>query len=207
LTAQPYLIAIAGPSASGKSCIAALVAETLGAERVDLDSYYRDLSHLPVKDRELVNFDDPASLDETLLIEQVGRLAAGHTVAVPVYDFAAHNRSGRAREVKPAPFVIIEGIFALYWPELRDLCRLRVYVDLDHANCRERRIARDVRERGRSAEEVRHRYDSQVQPMCDRFVAPTRQYADLVLEGAAPPDASTAILLRRIAVAAVRGAA
>lgn len=177
----PHVIGIAGPSGSGKTSLALLLAERLpgGGVVVALDAYYRDQSGVP---DEAINVDAPEALDHALLVEQLRRLTAGRPVQQPIYDYATHARLPATRTVDPAPFVIVEGLFALYWAEVRAAMATTLFLALDHEACLARRIARDVRERGRSADAVRLHYQRSVRPMYDLHVDPTRAHAALVLD-------------------------
>ncbi len=185
MTQLPYLIGIAGPSGAGKSFLAEHLAQELRhAILLSIDAYYPDLGHLSHDERAKLNFDDPGILDTRLLFAQVAALSHGEPVRQPVYDFANHTRTEATQLIEPAPFVIIEGLFTLYWPELRNLLRTRVYVDTPDPIALDRRIARDVHERGRTPEYVEHQFQSSVVPMAELYVRPTAQFADVVLSGA-----------------------
>jgi uridine kinase len=190
MSPEPYLIGIAGPSCSGKSEVSRRVAEVLGAPILSLDSYYRDLSHLSMEERARVNFDAPDSMDEDLLIRQVRELAHGMAIRKPIYDFTRHTPSDEYEFIEPAEFVIVEGLFALHWKEVRDLLDTRVFISADHEICFERRLYRDVRDRGRSEESVERQYRETVRPMCDKYILPTLRYAHLILNGVAPLERS-----------------
>jgi uridine kinase len=164
---------------------------------VALDAYYRDQRGIP---DDAINVDVPGALDHALLIEQVAALSAGRTVLQPVYDYATHARLAGTRAVAPAPFVIVEGLFALYWPEVRAAITTAVYLDLAHDQCLARRIARDVAERGRQAEAVRLHYERSVRPMYDEHVHPTRAHARLVLDGAQPLETLVEQALAALAI-------
>jgi len=186
MPAQIYLIGIAGPSGSGKSFLARHLQSTLKAEVLELDRYYRDLSHLPPAERARMNFDAPEALEHELLIEQVARLRGREAVQLPVYDFTTHTRSDRMEPFQASEVVIVEGLFTLHWPGLRELLGTKVYVDLDDDVCLTRRTERDVRERGRTTESVMEQYEATVAPMARRFVRPTIAHADVVLTGTEP---------------------
>jgi uridine kinase len=182
---KPFVIGIAGGSASGKTTLAQALARALG-ERVALlpmDHYYQDLAHLPFSERLKVNYDHPEALDLELYLEHVRALLQGRAVERPVYDFRAYTRSPRTERVHPAPVVILEGILALYPEELRALMDLKVFVDADADERFIRRLKRDVLERGRSLEGVVAQYLEQVKPMHLSFVEPTKRHADLILPG------------------------
>jgi uridine kinase len=142
------------------------------------DSYYHDLSHLPMEDRVRTNFDHPDSLDTALLVAHLELLLAGASVDVPQYDFSTHTRHREPRRVAPRPLVILDGILVLADPELRRLMDYRVYVDTDPAARLERRVRRDVRDRGRTRTSVIEQFRRSVEPMHERFVEPSRAYAD-----------------------------
>ncbi|HZD31091.1 MAG TPA: uridine kinase [Candidatus Angelobacter sp.] len=183
---QSYLIGIAGPSGAGKSYLARHLAPRFSARVLSLDHYYRDLAHLSPEQRARTNFDDPSALEHELLITQVADLRAGRAIQVPGYDFTVHTRTDITRWFDPAPFVIVEGLFTLYWPKLRELLGTSVYVDMNDDICLDRRQERDVRERGRTPESVLQQFRATVAPMAERYVRPTRQHAHVVLSGCAP---------------------
>ncbi len=191
------MIAVAGPSCSGKSELSKMLRRSLGAPVLGLDSYYRELGHLPLEERARMNFDEPAALDEALLIEQVRALADGRAIDRPVYDFTRHTRSGEFEHIEPARCVIVEGLLSLHWPELRALYGLKVYIDVDDEVCFRRRLERDIRERGRTPESVHAQYQATVRPMAERYILPTRAWADIVVSGVEPLERSTAAVLAR----------
>jgi uridine kinase len=198
MAAKPYCIAIAGGSGAGKTCLAQRLGQVLPASVLGLDCYYPDLGHLPLERRHHLNFDAPEALDWDLMLEQFTALADGRAIAQPVYDFLTHTRTGTTRRIEPGRFVIFEGLFALYDARLRALCETRVFVEAADALCLERRVARDVRERGRTRESVLRQYREQVRPMYERHVLPTRAYADLVLPGEEPMEGLVAAVLQRV---------
>lgn len=183
MKAQPFIVGIAGGTGSGKSTVAAGLAAALGPGRVavmDADSYYRDLSHLPMQERHRINFDHPDSLDLALLAGHLMALRQGRPVTKHIYDFTTHTLSGRTVALEPAPVIIVEGMLIFVAGELRRLFDLKVFLD-EAADIRLlRRIRRDTAERGRTVESVARQYLEQVRPMHARFVDPSRQYADLV---------------------------
>jgi uridine kinase len=180
---KPYLIGIAGPSCAGKSYLSTHLARHLNAVMLNLDSYYAELNHLSPGQRAHFNFDAPESLDSPLLIEHVRQLSHGEAIEKPIYNFKNHSRTGRTERLEAREFIIIEGLFALYWEEIRAVQATKVFVDLGEEICLARRIERDIRERGRTRESVLEQFQSTVQPMAQRYVHPTRQFADVVLTG------------------------
>ena len=185
----PVMVAVAGASGSGKTTLAAELARALGGIHFSLDSYYRDLGHLPWEERTKVNFDDPAMMDTALLAEHIAALAAGRAIERPVYDFAAYTTvPGATETVQPGPVVVVEGLFTLSYSELRPFYQLGVYVDTPDDVCFARRLKRDVDERARDPESVRRQYDATVRPCGLAFVRPMAEIADLVVDGTDPLD-------------------
>ena len=186
MAAGCYLIGIAGPSGAGKSYLARHLASELNSPVLPLDHYYRDLSHLSLEERARSNFDEPHALEHTLLFEQVMELHQGRAIQLPLYDFSVHTRLSHTHLFAPSPYVVVEGLFTLYWPELRELFGTAVYVEMGNDTCLERRLRRDVRERGRSPESVMEQFHHTVAPMAERYVRPTRQFAHVTLSGDTP---------------------
>lgn len=198
MTRRPTLVAIAGLSCSGKTSLAVRLAEALGAERVtrfSFDSYYRDLSALTPEAIEAHNFDEPDALDWPPLRVDVARLARGETIHAPVYSYVRHIRLPETEAIVPREFVLLEGLFTLHDPALRTRYDASIYVDADEELCLERRLARDAAERGRTHEATIAQFRATVQPMGREYVIPTREYAALVLDGAAPLEQITQIAL------------
>ncbi len=185
----PVVLGIAGASGSGKTTLANELARELGGFLFSLDNYYRDLGHMPFEERTRQNFDDPAIIESPLLAAHVGALARGETIKRPLYDFGTYTRvEGRTETVRPGAYLLVEGLFALYYPELLPLYQLRVYVDTADPLCFDRRLRRDTEERGRTPESVRRQYEATVRPAALAYVRPSGANADLVLDGAAALD-------------------
>ena len=197
MPARPCLLGIAGPSCSGKTTLARFLAAALPGENLvlSLDSYYRDFAHLSPAEKTGFNFDAPEALDLELLYQHLQTLVRGTGIDRPVYQFATHSRAPRGEWVEPGDHVIVEGLFALYWPQLRGLYRASIFVQASDSLCLQRRLSRDVAERGRSRASVLAQYQTQVHPMCQRFVLPTRTHADQIADGAVPVAESGAALL------------
>jgi uridine kinase len=198
-SASTRVLAIAGPSGSGKTTLAQLVADRLpgGAVIFPLDAYYIDQRSVP---EESINVDAPQAFDHVLIFDQLRQLVAGVPVQQPIYDYPTHQRARVRRTIQPRPHVIVEGIYALYWPEVRTLVNTSVFLSLPHDQCLERRIERDVRERGRTRTKVVYQYERTVRPMYDLHIHPTRQHATLVLDGRASAEQLAARVLRALAV-------
>jgi uridine kinase len=189
LPSPPIVLAIAGCSGSGKTTLANELARALRGLRFHLDDYYLDLGDLPLAERMKQNFDDPVLIEVPLLARDVAALARGESIDRPVYDFTTYTRvPGQSQRVTAGPFLIVEGLFALYYPELLPYYNLRVYVDASDSVCFERRLKRDVEERARTPEFVRAQYDLTVRPTCEAYVRPSAKNADLVVDGTGALD-------------------
>lgn len=198
MDAGPYLIGVAGPSCAGKTELARHLAERLKAAVVPLDSYYLDLSSRPMEERVRFNFDEPGALDHALFLCHLQALSQGRAIERPVYDFTTHSRTSRVECVRPGPFIVVEGLFVLYWEDVRALFGTKVFVDLPDDRCLKRRIVRDVRERGRTEESVRRQFAETVRPMAALYVHPTTSSADLVIAGDGPIHESVNAVLANI---------
>lgn len=194
----PFLVGIAGPSCSGKTELAFWLSHRTGAPILNLDHYYRNLDHLTFEERARSNFDEPAALDEAEILRDARALAAGQPIAAPRYDFSIHARVPDGQTLQPAPIVILEGLFALYWAELRGLYGLRVYVDAPEELCLSRRLRRDVQERGRTPESVHSQFEATVRPMARLHIYPTRAFADVTVAGSDPLDSTGPQVLQRL---------
>jgi uridine kinase len=180
------VIGIGGGTGAGKTTLAKQVAEQWterGATILDLDSYYHDRKHLSPAERALVNYDEPAAIDFALLREHLESLIRGESIAKPRYCFATHSREATSEATRAATILIVEGLFTLWDAPLRELMTLRVYVDAEADLRFIRRLERDTRERGRTAESVVQQYLSTVRPMHLAYIEPTRAYADLIMNG------------------------
>jgi uridine kinase len=181
---DPIVIGIGGGTGSGKTTVAEEVRKHFPKESVVMlhhDSYYLDRGHLPMRERELINYDHPDSFDNELLIAHMNDLKAGRPIEKPIYDFETHTRLPETMTVRPARIVLLEGILVLAEGALRDLMDIKLYVDTDADERFIRRLRRDMVERGRTADQVIGQYLSTVRPMHLQFVEPSKRYADVII--------------------------
>ena len=181
---KPFVIGVAGGSGSGKSTVTREVLASIGPELVTVviqDDYYCDQTHMSPEDRRKTNYDHPDAFDWPLMVQHVQALRRGESIEMPTYDFSADNRASKTMTVKPAPVIVIEGLFALYDADLRKMMSLKVFVDTATDVRFIRRLQRDMAERSRSAESVINQYLETVRPMHKQFIEPTKRYADVIL--------------------------
>jgi len=178
------VVGVAGGTASGKTTISEAILDRVGREcvaHIQHDSYYRDLSHLPLEERRQVNFDHPNALETELMVAHLDALCRGESIQVPIYDFSTYVRQPETRRVDPLPVVLVEGILVFTEPELRRRLDIKVYVDTDADLRFIRRLRRDIAERQRTVDSVIEQYLSTVRPMHLEFVEPSKRYADVII--------------------------
>lgn len=183
LFATTIIIGIAGASGAGKTTLANKLKEELGADVTIIrqDNYYKDQSHLPVSERAKTNFDAPDSIDFKLLHSHLRDLKDGKVIFHPLYSFKSHNRLEETVKITPTKILIVEGSLLLAIPEIRNVCDMKLFIDLDMDICLCRRIERDQIERGRHFTDIKSQYLKTVRPMFLKHVAPSRSHADLII--------------------------
>ena len=198
---RPFIIGVAGGSSSGKTTISERLVELTGPEHVsliELDSYYLDRSDEPPEERRVLNYDHPDAFDWPLLNRHLAALAGGTSVPVPIYDYALDNRSGQVRIVEPARIIVVDGILVLWDRDLRDLFDLKIFVDTAADVRLIRRLRRDIAERGRTAGSVIDQYLATVKPAHERFVEPSKRYADVIIPEGGLNRPAIEVLLARV---------
>ena len=179
-----FIIGIAGGTGSGKTTVVRKIIESLPKDEVAIipqDSYYKDNSHLPLEERQEINFDHPRSVEFKLLIEDIKKLKEGKPIQQPIYSYLTCARSKETILVEPKKVIIVEGILILQNAQLRNLMDIKVFVDADNDDRLMRVIQRDLVERGRSVNKVLERYEKTVKPMHLQFIEPTKRYADVII--------------------------
>lgn len=179
-----WVVGVAGGSASGKTTIVNKISRYFGDNILIMnhDSYYKAHDDMTFEERSRLNYDHPDSFDTERMADDIRSLLKGHSVDVPVYDYAIHNRSkNEIVHVEPKQIIVIEGILVLENKELRDLMDVKVFVDTDADERLMRRIRRDMIERARSIDSILTQYSETVKPMHEEFVEPSKRYADVII--------------------------
>lgn len=178
------IIGIAGGTGSGKTTVVNRILSSFPAGEVAVipqDSYYKDSSHIPPEERSKINFDEPAAIEWSLLVEHLRRLREGQSIEMPTYSYLTCTRQPETVTIRPADVVIVEGILVLCESEVRDMMDVRCFVDADADDRLIRVIARDCIERGRTPQMVIDRYEEVLKPMHCRYIEPCKRYADLII--------------------------
>lgn len=178
------IIGIAGGTGSGKTTVVQQIIEELPPYEVCVisqDSYYKDTSDMTYDERVRINFDHPKAIDFKLLVHHLKELRNGNTINQPVYSFVDHNRTSETIAIKPKKVIIVEGILILTQPEIRDMFDLKIFVHADSDERLIRRLKRDMAERGRDLQEILIRYQTNLKPMHDEFIEPSKEFADIII--------------------------
>jgi len=178
------IIGIAGGTGSGKTTVVKEITKQLNKEAVTIipqDAYYKDNRHLPLVERQKMNFDHPDSVEFELLIEHIKKLKEGKKINQPIYSYITCTRAEETTTVPPKHIVIVEGILCLTNPKLRELMDIKVFVDCEADLRLSRVIQRDIIERGRGVQQTLNRYEQTVRPMHLQFIEPSKRYADIIV--------------------------
>jgi uridine kinase len=171
-----------------------------------METYALEMNHLPLEEREKLDYDAPNATDVRLLESHIRKYASGKAIEAPIYDFAKHLRvSGLWKHIPATSLLIVEGILALHFSQLRSLFNLSIYLEASDTVCFHRRKVRDIIERQRTLDFILWQYKTNVLPATRQYVLPGKRYADVVLESDADPSAveesvCDAIEERRVAV-------
>ncbi|WP_143962702.1 uridine kinase [Litoribacter populi] len=181
---KPYIVGITGGSASGKTLFLERLLNSFEPHQVCLisqDNYYKPRHQQPLDDRGIHNFDTPHSIDFEQYAEDIRKIHNGETVYRQEYTFNNPNKIPKMLEFKPAPVVVVEGIFVLYYPELASLLDLKVFIDAKDYIKLKRRIVRDKVERGYDLDDVLYRYEKHVMPTYEKYIEPFKHEADIIV--------------------------
>ena len=178
------IIGIAGGTGSGQTTVVKKIMKRLPVGEVAIisqDSYYKDSSHVPVEDRQKINFDEPAAFDWDLLIRHLKELKAGRAIEMPTYSYLTCTRQEETVHVESSDVVLVEGILVFSDRRVRDMFDIKVFVDADGDDRLIRVISRDCIERGRTPQMVIERYERVLKPMHIQHIEPAKRYADLIV--------------------------
>ena len=195
------IIGVFGGTGSGKTTIVNQIVSDFNASDIQVisqDAYYKDNSNITYEARCLLNFDHPEAIDFELLYQHLSVLKNGETIEQPVYNFKTHNRTDKTLEISPKKILILEGILIMNYPKLRSLLDLKVFIDTNSDMRMERRVNRDISERGRTPKEVMDRYLNTLKPMHDQFIEPMKIHADMVIENHENASINLDILIAKI---------
>uniref|UniRef100_T1IR11 uridine/cytidine kinase n=1 Tax=Strigamia maritima TaxID=126957 RepID=T1IR11_STRMM len=207
----PFLIGVAGGTASGKSTVCQRIMEKLGQDSVDhrqrqvvcisQDSFYKELStdDMLKANRGQYNFDHPIAFDEDLMKKSMQDILSEKEVTIPVHDFKTNSRKkDETLTIYPADVVLFEGILVFYFPEIRDMFHMKLFVDTDSDTRLSRRVLRDTRERGRDLEQILTQYTTFVKPAFEEFCLPTKKYADVIIPRGADNHVAIDLIVQHI---------
>lgn len=171
----PTILGIAGGSASGKSHMSEILSDTLDIKILHMDDYY-----LGLQDLSEMNFDHPASIDMKLLNQHIQELALWKTINKPTYDFSTHSRTG-FEDFEPSNIIVVDGLYAISHHINQGLA-IKVFIDAPVETRFNRRIKRDVEERGRTVVGATKQWNDTVQPMYEQYIVKQMNSADIVID-------------------------
>jgi uridine kinase len=191
-------VGIAGGTGSGKTTVVKKLIQVFPDNQVVVmpqDAYYKDNGHIPLEERQKINFDHPESVEFSLLIDHLKQLRQGKPVEMPFYSYLTCLRSSETVTIKPSKVVLVEGILILCDSGLRDMLDIKVFVDADADDRLGRVIQRDIEERGRDIQMVLDRYHKTVKPSHLQFIEPSKRYADIIIPGGAENQVGIEVLV------------
>ena len=195
-----YLIGFCGGSGAGKTTLVSQLLNHYGnkAVAIELDSYYKDSPGLTFKEREKINFDHPDSFDIDLLKEHLILLKSGNEIKKPIYDFKTHKRQKNTNTINPNTLIFLEGTLIFYFIELINIINLKIFIETKENIRYQRRIDRDVKQRGRTISNVKEQYQSTVKPMHVKYIEPLRSVAEVIISGELDIVDSTNRVIKKI---------
>lgn len=197
---KPFTVGITGGTGAGKTHLLQQLASVFKNDITFLseDNYYKEVSQ-QVKDKNgIMNFDLPNSIDHDLLVTHLQKLKAGESVKMREYTFNNPNKTGEELHIQPASILVVEGIFVLYDKALRNELNLKVFIDAPESLRFQRRIRRDMSERGNTEEEVKYHFYEHARPIFETLLSPMREQADIVLQNNSNEEINIEVLVRRL---------
>jgi uridine kinase len=182
---KPYIIGVAGGSGSGKTFFLNCFLEHFAVDEVSLvsqDDYYFPVAHNMTKEEnKLYNFDLPATIDQQHFENDIEKLVAGESILKKEYTFNNPDIIPKMMEIKPAPILVVEGLFIFHFKKIAELLDLKIFIEADDHIALDRRVRRDFAERGYSYDDVMYKWINHVQPAYQEFLLPYRGECDLVI--------------------------
>ena len=195
------IIGITGGSGSGKTYLCNKI-NKLFKEKIlviQVDSYYKDLSHLKFAEREKKNFDHPSSFEFDLLYKHLLDLNNKKSIKIPIYNYKKHLRKKEYTLInKEYTVILVEGILSLYNTRIRNMMCCSVFIDTYNHLRKERRINRDMKSRKRTLDSILNQYKNTVEPMYKRFIEPTKNNSDIIIRECNDNDKGYKLLLKKI---------
>ena len=194
------VIGVAGGTGSGKTTLVKKLVEHFGEEVcvVSHDNYYRRHDEMTYEERCLINYDEPAAFENDLMAQHLDQLRRGESVECPVYDYTVHNRSDETVVIPSRRVILVEGILIFADEQLRERMDIRIFVDTDADIRLCRRIKRDVNKRSRSLESVLTQYQQTVKPMHEKYVEPSKKFANVVVPEGGKNEVALDMIVERI---------
>ncbi|MCO4294784.1 uridine kinase [Solitalea sp. MAHUQ-68] len=185
MTSKPFVIGVAGGSGSGKTYFLRSILNYFDPQDVCIvsqDDYYIPVGNLSPEENKLYNFDLPRTIDNEKFQEDVFKLISGESVFKKEYTFNNPNAIPKMLECKPAPIIVIEGLFIFHFEGINNLLDMRIFIDAHEELALKRRLKRDQEERGYSHEDIMYKWENHVVPAYNEFLLPHKENADLVVE-------------------------
>jgi len=195
---KPLVIGITGGSGSGKTHFLNSLLQYFSQDEICLisqDNYYKPRDEQPVDDKGVKNFDLPESLNLVAFAKDINRLKNGERVEIEEYTFNNPDAPKKLLTFNPAPIIIVEGLFVYYVEEIVQQLDLKIFIETDSHKMLKRRIIRDNKERGYDLDDVLYRFDKHVMPAYDKFIAPYRLEADIIIPNNERFDTSLNVLI------------
>lgn len=184
MNTRPYIVGLAGGSASGKSrFISELFRNCCDFTTViSLDDFYKPIDEQEIDEQAVVNFDLPQSINREFFHQCVTGICSGQDVEIEEYHFNNPERTETTtKTLKANPIIIVEGLFVFHFKEIWDLLDLSIFIDADENVCYQRRKKRDMQDRGISGEMIDYQWKNHVSPAFEKYLKPFKSKVDLVI--------------------------
>jgi len=202
---QPFIIAVAGGTASGKTSVCTEIVRKLGIDNhrvaiISQDCFYKSLTEEDLEHVHDYNFDHPDAFDWQLIEDTLRDLREGKPVKIPVYDFVTHSRLQESTSLCAIDIILFEGILIFYQQKIMQYMNMKIFVDTDADTRLARRIKRDIKDRGRDLDGVLKQYQKFVKPAFDEYILPTKKYADVIIPRGADNTVAIDLIVEHIRI-------